>query len=405
MAVIDTGVRFDHPDLAARLWKSGEGALDLVTTDAYGPDTDPTDPGEPGGGVGSHGTHVSGIIAAGEGSFAAPCAGCSTSGVVGATLTAPIKLLPVRVIDNSGNADENTVLTAIRYAAGEAVTLRGKSYTNPHPAKVINISLGGPISADTARPLCDAVKAASDKGALVVVAAGNGGGSQPYYPAACPGAVSVASVRPDVGGLPLPAEYSEHYPQVALAAYGGADNFNRPTYNMNLMLNGKAVPDSVFSTAWDYSKGQPTYQFESGTSQAAPQVSALAALLLSKGVVSSAAQALEKMQATATDLGAAGRDQYSGFGVINAAAALGAPAISNALTLNILGNASTFTPLLDNAGRFTAYLPDDTFRVLAGYDRSGNNLGGEAAEPGASATVTLGPSNPSADVGVLKVTP
>ncbi|GAA4019298.1 S8 family serine peptidase [Deinococcus rubellus] len=403
VAVIDTGVRFDHPDLAGRLWKSSEGALDLVTSDTFGPDTDPTDPGEAGV-DGSHGTHVSGIIVAGEGTFASPCAGCSESGVVGAALTAPIKVLPVRAIDRFGNASESDVALAVNYAAGQPVTVQGVTYTNPHPAQVINLSLGGPISVAEAQPLCDAIADATQRGSLVVVAAGNGGGTQPYYPAACAGAVSVASVRPDVGGLPLHAEYSQSYPQVALAAYGGADPSN-PTFNMNLMLGGKPVSDSVFSTSWDYQKNQPTYQFESGTSQATPQVSALVALLLSKGVVSTPAAALQRIEATATDLGVPGRDNDTGFGVINAAAALGAPAVSNVFTLSILGEASTFTPPLDNAGRFNAYLPDGAFQVLAGFDRSGNGLGGEVGEPGAKATVTLGPDQTAVDVGTLNVGP
>ena len=404
VAVLDTGVRFDHPDLAGRLWQSGEGALDVVTSDSDGPDTDPTDPGEKGV-DGSHGTHVSGIIAAGVGSFAAPCAGCSSSGVVGAALTAPIKVLPVRVIDNTGNASESDVALAVRYAAGQSVTVQGAVYTNPHPAQVINLSLGGPISAANAQPLCDAVADATALGSLVVVAAGNGGGAQPYYPAACPGAVSVAAARPDAGGLPIHAEYSEYYPQVSLSAYGGADGFGNPTFNMGLTLGGKAVPDSIFSTSWDYTLNQPSYQFESGTSQAAPQVSALAALLLSKGVVTTGQQALTRMEATATDIGSTGRDDYTGYGVINAAAALGAPAVSNTLTLSVLGNNSSFSPALDAAGRFSAYLPGGSFQILAGYDLSGNGLGGEAGEPGARASVTLGPDKPAANLGTLQVQP
>lgn len=403
VAVIDTGVRFDHPDLMGRLWKSGEGALDIVTSDAYGPDTDPTDPGEAGTN-GSHGTHVSGIIAAAEGNFTAPCAGCSASGVVGASLTAPIKVLPVRAIDRFGNASEADVAMAVDYASGKPITLRTVTYTNPHPAQVINLSLGGPISAAGAQPLCDAIAGATQRGALVVVAAGNGGGTQPYYPAACAGAVSVAAVRPGAGGLPLPAEYSQRYPQVRLAAYGGADPGN-PTYFMNLKLGGKAVSDAIFSTSWNYDKNQPSYQFESGTSQAAPQVSALAALLLSKGTASTPAQALRIMQDTATDLGTAGRDDLSGYGLINAAAALKAPAISNTFGLSILGTASSFAPVPDAAGRFSAYLPDGDFQVLAGFDRSGNALGGEVGEPGAKASVTLGPARPSADVGTLTIMP
>jgi serine protease len=400
VAVIDSGVRFDHPDLAGRLWTPGEGALDVITSDKFGPDTDPTDPGTLGE-DGSHGTHVSGLIAAGSGPFAPPCAGCSGSGVVGAALTAPVKVLPIRAIDSQGNASESNVALAVRYAAGETVTVGGVSYTSAHPAQVINLSLGGAISASTARPLCEAVASATAAGVLVVAAAGNGGGSQPYYPAACPGAVSVAAVRPDPAGLPIHAEYSQHYAGVALAAYGGADPRNA-TYNMNLKLSGERVADSVFSTSWDYRTNRPSYQFLSGTSQAAPQVAALVALLLSKGTVSTGAQALARMQATATDLGSPGQDQYTGSGVINAAAALGAPAVADTRTLSILGNPASFRPALDAAGRFSAYLPDGSFQVVAGPDSNGNGLGGEVGENGVRQTAILGPDQPDADLGLLQ---
>ena len=403
VAVIDSGVRFGHPDLAGRLWKPGEGALDVVTSDEYGPDTDPTDPGTVGE-EGSHGTHVSGLIAANTGTFAAPCATCSASGVVGAALTAPVTVLPIRAIDDAGSAAESDVALAIRYAAGETVTVRGVSYTAAHPAQVINLSLGGPISATTAQPLCEAVAAASAAGVLVVAAAGNGGGSQPYYPAACPGALSVAAVRPNAAGLPIHAEYSQHYAGVALSAYGGADPRNA-TYNMNLKLNGERVADSVFSTSWDYQADQPSYQFLSGTSQAAPQVAALAALLLSKGTVTTGAQALARMQATATDLGPAGSDPYTGSGLINAAAALSAPAVSDLRTLSILGHAASFRPALDAAGQFSAYISDGSFQVVAGLDGSGNGLGGEIGEQGVQVSVEVGPDKPEVDLGVLQTAP
>lgn len=403
VAVIDSGVRFDHPDLAGRLWKPGEGALDLITSDKFGPDTDPTDPGTVGE-EGSHGTHVSGLIAANTGSFPAPCATCSSSGVVGAALTAPVTVLPIRAIDASGDASESDVALAIRYAAGLAVTVRGVSYTSAHPAQVINLSLGGAISASSAQPLCEAVAAASAAGALVVAAAGNGGGGQPYYPAACPGALSVAAVRPSAAGLPIHAEYSQHYAGVGIAAYGGADPRN-PTFNMKLSLGGVAQPDSVFSTSWDYKTNQPSYQFLSGTSQAAPQVAALAALLLSRGTVATAAQALARMQATATDLGPAGVDPDTGSGLINAAAALSAPAVSDSRTLSILGSAASFRPALSTTGQFSAFLPDGNFQVIAGQDGNGNGLGGEAGESGVQLSAALGPDTPEVDLGVLQILP
>ncbi|WP_255807605.1 S8 family serine peptidase [Deinococcus sp. KNUC1210] len=149
VAVLDTGVRYDHPDLKGKLYGPGDGALDVLgeTTngDGDGVDNDPTDPATPGRSDISHGTHVSGIIAANWGSFAPPCPTCSGSGVVGASYTAPIKVLPVRVLDApGGNGSESDIALAVRYAAGEPnVVVGGKSYTNPHPAQIINLSLGG----------------------------------------------------------------------------------------------------------------------------------------------------------------------------------------------------------------------------------------------------------------------
>ena len=328
LAVLDSGVRYDHPDLAGALWRPGEGALDLVPCpaqagdpgDADGMDQDPTDPAFPGRTEGSHGTHVTGIIAARWGKFPAPCSGCSDSGVAGAVWNAPVKVLPIRVLDAHGDGDLWSVMQGLRYAAGQPISFGGKTYTNPHPAQVINLSLGNPIGAQEAAPLCEAAATATRAGSLVVAAAGNDAGGVPFYPGACDGVVAVASVSLGQDGVPEHAPYSNAYPQVALAAPGG-DSQN--AYN-GATLNGKPFPDAVFSTSWDYAKNQPNYVAMEGTSQAAPQVSALAALLLSKGVVATPAQALARMEATARDLGPAGRDSQFGFGLIDAAAALNA---------------------------------------------------------------------------------
>ncbi|MFC6659243.1 S8 family serine peptidase [Deinococcus multiflagellatus] len=138
VAVVDSGVRFDHPDLKGQMWGPGEGALDVLgfeaastpggppkydNGDGDGPDTNPTDPSVPGRSTGSHGTHVTGIIAARWGDNGPACAGCSPTGVVGATYKANVKVLPVRVIDAQGDATEADVALAIRYAAGLPVTL------------------------------------------------------------------------------------------------------------------------------------------------------------------------------------------------------------------------------------------------------------------------------------------
>lgn len=420
VAVIDSGVRFDHPDLAGQLHGPGEGALDVLcfappvngaggydNGDGDGVDTDPTDPGSSTGGGGSHGTHVSGIIAARWGQIEPfpGCPECSTSGGVGASYKAPVKVLPIRVIDASGDAEIADVVTGLRYAAGLEVTLEGKAYRTPHPAQVINLSLGGAISADTARPLCEAVDDAARAGALVVVAAGNGYGTTPFYPAACGGAVAVGAVTLSGASAPAHARYSNSYAQVQLSAPGGVD-LNPATFYNGAQLGGQPYADVILSTDWDYAKRQPTYMGHSGTSQAAPQVSALAALLLSKGVTQGREDTLKRLVETATDLGAEGRDPQFGHGMINAAAALGAPAISETLGLRVQDSRGlAFQPRLDALGRFNAYLPDGIFRVVAGHDRDGNGIYGEAAEPRTERGAELGPQQVRVDLGDLTPAP
>jgi serine protease len=423
VAVIDSGVRFDHPDLAGQVYGPGEGALDVLgfrpktDKDAYdngdgdGPDLDPTDPDTPsrdgpGGVKNSHGTHVTGIIAArwGQNAPFADCPECSPSGVVGAAYTAPVKVLPVRVIDAAGSAEVADVIVGLRYAAGLEVTLDGKTYRNPHPAQVINLSLGGDVSAETARPMCAAVAEATRAGALVIAAAGNGYGTSPFYPAACEGAVAVGAVTLSGASAPVHARYSNSYPQVALSAPGGGDQSPATFFNGG-QLNGQPYPDVILSTDWDYSKNQPTYMGQSGTSQAAPQVSALAALLLSKGVTQGRDDTLARLIGTATDLGERGRDPQFGYGMINAAAALGAPQVSNVLGLRVESRGAAYQPALDALGRFTAYLPDSTFRVVAGRDRDGNGIPGETTEPRSEREAALGPASPQVGLGDLTPAP
>ncbi|WP_221089845.1 S8 family serine peptidase [Deinococcus aquaedulcis] len=416
VAVIDSGVRFDHPDLKGQMWDPGEGALDVLSFEAGekagdpprydngdgdGPDTDPTDAGDANRTTGSHGTHVTGIIAARWGDHGASCPGCSPTGVVGATYKANVKVLPIRVIDSRGDATEADVALAIRYAAGLPVTLGGATYRTPHAAQVINLSLGGALKAEDARPLCEAIADARTAGALVVAAAGNGYGTSPYYPAACPGAVAVGSVTLSGASAPIRSPFSNAYPQVQLSAPGGAEPFSANAFNGG-KLNGAAFPDAIFSTDWNYKKNEPMYAAQVGTSQASPQVAALAALLLSKGVTTGPDDTLARLNATATDLGAKGRDDLFGFGMINAAAALNAPAVSNTWGLRLQhARGQSFQPALDSLGRFQAYLADGSYTVIGGADRDGNGVYGETHELRDERQVTLDEATPSANVGDL----
>ncbi|MBI2940838.1 MAG: S8 family serine peptidase [Chloroflexi bacterium] len=150
VAIVDTGIDLDHPDLVARI---APGGLNFVA-----PGTPPADDN-------GHGTHVAGIAAA----------SLNGLGVVGVAPEA--RLLPIKVLDASGSGSYYDIMDSIRYAADQG-------------ARVINLSLGGLFDVSYLR---DAVNYARARGAVVVAAAGNDP-IQTYYPAAYPGVVAVSAV-------------------------------------------------------------------------------------------------------------------------------------------------------------------------------------------------------------------
>ncbi|BBH21261.1 hypothetical protein Back11_26060 [Paenibacillus baekrokdamisoli] len=150
IAVLDTGVQMDHPDLKGKI----ATGTNLVS-DGAPPEDD----------VG-HGTHVSGIIAANVN---------NGEGVAG--LSWYNKVLPVKVLDSSGAGSTYTVAEGIIWATD-------------HGAKVINMSLGNYAQAEF---LHDAVKYAYDRDVVLVAASGNDNTDRPGYPAAYPEVLAVAS--------------------------------------------------------------------------------------------------------------------------------------------------------------------------------------------------------------------
>lgn len=151
VAVIDSGVCIDHPELVGMLlngWDFVE--RDAIPQDEYG-----------------HGCGVAGIISA------LPDNGIGIAGI------APhVRLLPLRVLDANGLGRYSDVANAIVYATDQG-------------AQIINISLGGYNSSSI---LEAAVRYAVDRGVLVVAAAGNTGTSTILYPAVYEGVVAVGSV-------------------------------------------------------------------------------------------------------------------------------------------------------------------------------------------------------------------
>ncbi|RED65737.1 S8 family peptidase [Cohnella lupini] len=173
VAVLDTGVQMDHPDLKGRLVKG----------------TNIVDPSQPPDDDVGHGTHVAGIIAAEIN---------NNEGVAGMTWFT--KIMPVKVLDSSGAGSTYSVAEGIIWAAD-------------HGAQVINMSLGNYAEADF---LHDALKYAYDRGIVIVAASGNDSTDRPGYPAAYDEVIGVSATDPDESR----AEYSNFGDYIDVAAPG-----------------------------------------------------------------------------------------------------------------------------------------------------------------------------------------
>jgi serine protease len=321
VAVVDTGARYDHPDLAGRLLPGYDFISDLTSAgDNDGPDPDASDtgdwhppglcyPGDPGGLPFSswHGTHVAGTIGA---------ATNNGIGVSGGNWVS--KLLPVRVLGRCGGIDVD-IVNGILWAAGLPVA---GAPPNPTPARVLNLSLGG----TTPRP-CPlneqaAIDEALNRGALVVVAAGNSAADASLYPPAnCNGVLAVAATD----RLGNKAPYSNFGSAVAVSAPGGTTS--SPAVCDTTSTNGILSTRNLGVTT----PGQSGYCYFQGTSQATPHVSAVASLVLSANPSLTASQVAARILATASF--PAGSDCLlfgdCGSGIVNAAAAVSAAAASS----------------------------------------------------------------------------
>ncbi len=252
VAVIDSGVRFDHPDLAGQFVSGYDFVSDPdIARDGDGYDSNPTDPGDEDGGSSFHGTHVAGVIAALAG---------NGQGGVGTAHGA--KVMPLRVLGRKGEGLDFDVAQAVLYAAG----LDNASGRRPQRrADVINLSLGSPSASQT---LQDAVDLASRAGVIVVAAAGNENSPQVVFPAGYASVFAVSAVGPDK----IKAPYSNHGSSIDLAAPGG---------NFRLDMDNDGYADGILSTWADdsYATPRPGYAWMEGTSMAAPQVAGVAALM------------------------------------------------------------------------------------------------------------------------------
>jgi serine protease len=256
----------------------------------------------------------------GHGTFVAGVIGERTNNGVGLTgLAYGTSIMPVRVLNESGEGAESTIADGIRYAVG-------------HGARVINLSLEFPLnrvrSASQIPLIVQAVNFAARHRVVVVAAAGNDNAPRLAYPAAIPGVISVGATTKDG----CEASYSNSGPGLDLVAPGGGDDA--------LMSSDPAChPNRVLPPVYQLTLSDPPYGglpgnfgkfgypgLYVGTSMAAPEVSGAAALVIASRVLGldpTPAQVLGRLERTATPLpaGATAPNLRYGYGLVDAGAA------------------------------------------------------------------------------------
>lgn len=341
VAVVDTGVLLNHPDLTDKLVPGYDFISDAGRArDGDGIDGDPNDDGdlEFGGSSSFHGTHVAGTVGAESNN------GSGVAGVSWGT-----RIMPMRALGKDGGSTFD-VIQAVRYAAG----LENSSGQLPtQRADIINLSLGSSFSSQSEQ---DAYTAAVQAGALIVASAGNDASAVPTYPAAYDGVVSVSAttITGDRAGY---SNFGEH---IDIAAPGGSNLTD---------LNGDGIGDGVLSTMGDDGGGNGVkfgYASLTGTSMAAPHVAGVMALMKAVHPALTPVEFTTALIAgeLTDDIGLAGRDDNFGWGMINAQKAViaaenlangqgtdpGPILVSSASTLNFGAFTTQLNLTLSNAG-------------------------------------------------------
>ena len=257
VAVLDTGIDYNHPELADFIDK--DSSYNFIDNNSDAMDYN------------NHGTHVAGIISA-KGDN-----GNGTAGVMWES-----ELMAVKVLGDDGNGSEWSLAQGILYAAGLLDNQPRQT------ADIINLSLGMSDPNHVPKTLERAIERAAAEGIIIVAASGNNGSRGVIYPAAFPDVIAVGALEENGSDMPEVTSYSNYGPEIDVTAPGSL----------------------IYSTLADDKFG-----YMSGTSMATPHVSGLAGLMLSEGIRARDVRSL--LQDTAIKLGNDDFSESYGYGMIN----------------------------------------------------------------------------------------
>jgi subtilisin family serine protease len=265
VGVLDTGIDWNHPDLAGNIWTGDDGyhGYNFIDGNHIPMDDNINSFDESGSFVPNtytyHGTHVAGVLAA------------TINNDLGIAGISQARMMAVKVMNDSGEGTDATVASGIRWAVD-------------HGADIVTMSLGVE-GASTA--LENAIEYASSHGVVMVAASGNSGSSFVSYPAAYASVIAVGAVN----------NANER------AAFSNFGN------NLDVMAPGV----QIYST-----QGSSGYQYLSGTSTATPFVAGVAALMLSVNPALTPTDIGNVINATATDISRTSYDTMTGWGIVDA---------------------------------------------------------------------------------------
>ncbi|MFH1111938.1 MAG: S8 family serine peptidase [Patescibacteria group bacterium] len=308
VAVSDTGIDYNHPDLAVNVWINiGEVPNNSIDDDGNGyiddvrgwnfvsRNNNPVDDY-------GHGTHVAGTIAA------------NTNNGIGVAGVCPdCKIMAVKGLDSGGSGYDDDLAATITYAADNG-------------ADIINMSWGGQGNSQL---ITVAVEYAYSQGVILVAAAGNSNLDVNYFfPAKLPQVITVAATDNENAR----AYFSNWGDKIDVAA-PGVQILSLRAAGTDMYAGASGYkPGANFVPAFDASA---QYYRSSGTSMAAPHVAGAAALLLTRKPSFTNEDIRQVLRGSADDLATPGFDVYTGAGLIN---------LSRALNLNYVSYASISSP-------------------------------------------------------------